>query len=343
MRKSLLLFFALNAGIVSAQIGGNASYSFLNLVSSARVGAMGGNLIAVKDNDVSLAMYNPALLNKGMDNSLSFSYVNYFSDINFGYASYAKHIDSIGTFSATFNYLNYGKFEARDETGVKTGDFNVGDYVLTLGAGREIDSNFSIGANLKTIYSGYYLYNSFGMAVDLGGTYSRQDRGFTASLLAKNIGYQFKPYQKGMRESLPFEVQLAVSKKLKHAPFRFSLAMENLQKWDLSYIDPTIKPTIDPSTGKEIPIKAPGFGDKLMRHAVIGAELVTKNFFLGFGFNYKRRKELHVNDHAGIAGFSFGMGLKIKKIQFSYALATYNQSSLSNHITVSFNLNEFRK
>lgn len=345
MKKSLLLFFvsSIIATQLYSQIGGNTGYSFLNLVSSARVGAVGGNMIAVKDNDLSLGMYNPSLLNKSMDQTFSLSYVNYFGDINFGFASYAKHIDSVATFAATFHYLSYGKFEERDNIGEKTGEFTLGDYVLTLGAAREIDSAFSIGANLKTIYSDYYLYNSFGMAVDLAGTYEFKKVGFTTALLIKNVGFQFKPYQQGNREKLPFEIQLALSQKLKHAPFRFSLAFENLQKRDLSYVDPTLKPTTDPATGEEIPVKLPGFGDKLMRHVVIGAELVTKNFFIGLGYNYKRRKELRLQDRGGLSGLSFGLGMRIKKIQFSYALATYNQAGLSNHITVSFNLKEFKK
>lgn len=329
--------------VLQAQIGGDRSYSFLNLISSARIGAAGGNLLAVKDHDLSLALYNPSLLNKEMDQSLSFSYVNYFSNINFGFASYAKHIDSIATFSATFHYLSYGRFEERDNIGEKTGEFSIGDYVLTLGAGREIDSNFSVGANFKTIYSGYYLFNSFGIALDISATYQKKSKGFTAAALIRNFGTQLKAYQKGEREKIPLEIQLAVSQKLKHAPFRFSLALENLQKWDLSYVDPTLKPTSDPSTGEIIPVKIPGFGNKLIRHVVVGTELVTKNFFIGFGYNFKRRMELRVRDRSGMSGLSFGLGMKIKKFQISYSLATYNQAGISNHITFAFNLNEFKK
>src|SRR5690554_7780094 len=46
--------------------GGSNTYEFLNLSSSARVAAMGGNQIAVKDDDIFLGIDNPALLNKQM-------------------------------------------------------------------------------------------------------------------------------------------------------------------------------------------------------------------------------------------------------------------------------------
>lgn len=344
MNKVLFsILIILFPGLLHAQTGGNSTSSALNLVSSARIAASGGNMIAVKDADPSLGIYNPSLLNKGMDNTFSLSYVNYFGDINYGFLSYVKHKDSLATFAATFNYLNYGRFEERNEAGEKLGEFSAGDYVLNLSAGRQIDSSFSIGANLKTIYSSYYTYNALSMAVDVAGTYHKPGKGFTAALMMRNLGYNLKPMYTGNRESLPFEVQFAISQKLKHAPFRFHLAAENLQKWDLSYVDPTLKPSIDPTTGQEIPVKTPGFGDKLMRHMVIGTELTTKNFFIGFGYNYRRRKELKVNEKGGLAGFSFGMGMKIKKFQISYALATYNQAGLSNHITLSFRLDDFKR
>lgn len=343
MRHLILLFvllFADRTGL--AQIGGSTGSSAFNLVSSARVASLGGNLIAVKDNDPSLGIHNPALLNKSMDRYLSMSYVNYFGNINYGFLSYVHDVDTLATFSATLNYLSYGRFKETDETGQELGEFSAGDYVLNLGTGRRIDSLFSVGLNFKTLYSSYYFVNGLSFALDGGATYHRADKGFTASFLVRNVGVNVKPINPGNREKLPFDIQFGISQKLKHAPFRFSVAAENLHRWDLSYLDPTLKPTIDPSTGEKIEPKAPGFGDKLMRHAIFGTELVTKNFFIGFGFNYRRRAELRVRERSGLSGFSFGMGMKIKKFHLSYALATYNQAGLSNHITIAFNLNEFR-
>lgn len=325
-----------------SQTGGTSTYQALNFVSSARISAVGGNLISVKDNDLSLGMYNPALLNKSMHNSIASGYVNYFSDINFGFVSYARHYDSIATFSASLSYLNYGKFLETTESGEIINEFSVKDYIFALSASRAIDTNFSVGASLKFLYSNYWLYSSSGIALDFGATYSRPDIGFTVSAIAKNLGYMLKSYTKSNHEKLPFEVQVAVSQKLKHAPFRFSFAAENLQKWDISYIDPTIQPQIDPATGDEIPVPEPGFFNKMARHLVIGTELVTKNFVVGAGFNYKRRIELSYSDKRGMVGFSVGAGVRIKKIQVNYALTSYHLAGKSNHITIGFNLDQFK-
>ena len=69
-----------------AKTGGNNTYEFLNIASSARIAALGGAQIAVKDNDPFLAFDNPSLLNKEMDNKLALTYLNYISDIEIGRA-----------------------------------------------------------------------------------------------------------------------------------------------------------------------------------------------------------------------------------------------------------------
>jgi hypothetical protein len=326
-----------------AQIGGTNGFTFLNLVSSSRVAATGGNLLAADDADVQMGIYNPSLLNKSHHQAFNLSYVNYFGDINFGFAGMGWDIDSVATFAATIHYLNYGTFEERTETGEKLGEFQAGDYVLTLSAGRAIDTNFSVGANLKLLYSSYYNINAAGVAADVAATYKREELGFVAALVFKNVGFIFNNYIDTEQGKLPFEIQLALSKKLEHAPFRFHLALENLQKWDITYVDPTIKPVIDPATGLEQLPEPAGFGDKFFSHMVFGTELITKNFILGLGYNHKRKSELRYSDRGGVAGFSFGLAMHIKKIQLGYSFASYHLAGKSNHITVGFNLKDFSR
>ena len=92
--------------------------------------------------------------------------------------------------------------------------------------------------------------------MDVAGTYSSRKSQFTASFIAKNIGRQIKYFIPGNEEPLPFELQMGFSKKLKHTPFRFSLVLTHLEKWDLTYIDPGNPPlTVDPLTGQPIPPK----------------------------------------------------------------------------------------
>jgi hypothetical protein len=339
----LLIFISVTHAF--AQVGGNNTYEFLNLPISARVSALGGNLISVKDNDLNVSLTNPSLLTDSMNNNVALSYIKYFAGVSYGYVAYAKHIDKIGNFSAGIHYLDYGKFTRADEIGNIEGSFGANETSFNLAYARSIlDSNFTVGATLKTIYSHLDSYTSWGSAIDIGGTYVRPKQNFAVAAVIKNIGRQWKPYVKGNREKLPFEMQIGFSKKPKHIPFRFSVVYENLEKWDLTYQDPA-NPTLttDPLTGEAIKQnKYKIFGDKLMRHIVVGGEfIITKNLFLRLGYNYERRKELIIPAKRGMDGFSFGFGLRVYKFHISYGRAVYHLAGASNNFSISFDINSF--
>jgi hypothetical protein len=347
VKKVLFVFTVLLISSSSfAQMGGNNTYEFLNLPISARVSALGGNLLTARDGDLNVALVNPSLLTDSMDNNLALSYINYFMDVNYGYAAYAKKFKKIGVISGGIQYLDYGKFIRADEIGVTDGTFSANEMSFNLSYARSIlDSNFTVGGTLKTIYSHLESYTSYGSALDLGATYVRPKRGWTAALVIKNIGRQWKTYA-GTKEKLPFEIQLGLSMKPKHVPFRLSLVYENVEKWDLTYVDPANPPlTEDPLTGEPIKQhKYKIYGDKFMRHMVIGGEfIITKNFFLRGGYNYQHRKELMVPEKRGMTGFSFGFGFRVYKFHFSYARAVYHLAGASNNFSISFDLNSFAK
>jgi hypothetical protein len=345
MKKLLFLlplFFT--AFITRSQVGGNNTFEFLNLPISARVSSLGGNLLTARDNDLNVALVNPSLLTDSMDNNVALSYINYFADVNYGYVAYAKKIKNIGVFSAGLQYLDYGKFIRADDIGNTDGTFSANEMSFNVSYARSIlDSNFTVGATLKTIYSHLESYTSTGSAIDLGAIYSKPKSGFALAAVVKNIGRQWKTYS-GIKEKLPFEIQMGVSLKPKHVPFRLSLVYENVEKWDLTYIDPANPPlTEDPLTGEPIKRnKYKIFGDKLMRHMVIGGEfIITKNFFLRGGYNYQHRKELMVPEKRGMTGFSFGFGFRVYKFHLSYARASYHLAGASNNFSISFDINSF--
>ncbi|HOY48343.1 MAG TPA: type IX secretion system protein PorQ [Flavobacteriales bacterium] len=327
---------------VSAQIGGQNVYSFLNLPNSARVQALGGSVISLRDDDVNLAYQNPGLINSSMAGVTSLTYVKYFAGINFGNAAYAFNVKKAGTFALSMQYIDYGNFERADATGQLNGEFTAGEYCLTTGFGRKIDSLFSVGVNVKTIISNLEAYSSFGMALDLGASYLSPDKLFEASVLVKNVGYQFNSYVDGNRETLPFEAQIGLSKRLLHVPLRFSFVAHNLQQPVMTYDDP-LKPTetIDPLTGDTI-INKIGVGNKILRHAILGAEFnITKGLSFRLGYNYQRRQEMKVDSRLGTVGLSWGLGVKIYKFSLAYARSAYHLAGSPNQITLSAKLSEF--
>jgi len=332
--------------VSNGQIGGTNTYEFLNVPISARVAGLGGSVIAVKDNDPTLAISNPSLLNSEMNGMATFSYLNYFADINHGFFSYVKDYKRTGTFSAGIRYLDYGTFIETDAGGNELGSFTAAEYALVLGWGKQIDSNFSVGANFKPIYSSLYLYNSFGIALDFSGTYFNKQKGFTASLIVKNIGTQLSPYVPGGdKEPIPFEVHAGISKKFKHMPFRVSLDLIQLQNWNLSYNDSiTQTNNLDLSEEEKSDRNRTGLLGETLNHMVIGGEFVpSKNFMLRFGYCFKRRTELAHDNKPGLVGFSWGIGFRVKKFHISYGSAKYHLAGPSNYFTVTTNLSEFYK
>ena len=324
-----------------AQKGGESTYSFLTVTNSARVAALGGEVISIRDDDLNLVFHNPALLSPAMDNHLTLNYVNYFAGVNFGYTSYAFHKSGVGSFAAGIHYVNYGTFDRTDELGQVQGTFRAAEYALNLVYARSfLDSLLTVGANLKPIFSGFEQYTSLGLALDLGVNYYIPASYTSIGFVAKNMGGQLSTYA-GSRENLPFELQLGITQGLAHAPFRFSIFYQNLERWDLSYE----KESDDSNTslGEEVEQgQFDIFGDKLMRHLVIGVELLLgENFHFDMGYNYKRRQEMKLTTAPGMVGFSWGFGFRVSKFHIAYGRSSYHIAGGTNHFSLTTNLSDF--
>jgi hypothetical protein len=337
----LFIFFAILPFCIHAQEGGSAIYSFLNVPASARVAAMGGTFISYKDDDLNVALQNPALLNPSMSKWIALNGVTYFDGIKFGDVAFAKDFGKLGMFDTYIHYASYGDFKETNVTGEIIGSFKAADYAFGFGWSRQMNKFFSVGANLKGIYSDYYIMNSFGIAGDFGAAFHDSTRKWTASILAKNAGRQITTYTDGIREPLPVEVQAGVSKGFAHMPIRINLNMRHLEKWDITYVDPADDAEVDLVTG-ESEIKDYKFFDKLLRHLVIGAEInITKHFLISASYNLQRHSELMVDTRKRTVGLSYGFGLKVNKFIISYGRASYHLAGASNHFSVSANLGQF--
>jgi len=338
-----IFFIALTFSISSyAQSGGKSTYKFLTLTNSARTVALGGNFLAIHDNDLSLALANPSLITPQMHNNLSINFIDGFEGTHSGFASYGFNMAKAGSFVGTMQYASYGKLDYADEFGETGGQFSAGEYAFNIGWGRMLDSIFSIGANFKMIYSGLETYKSFGLAADVSGSYVPNES-FCVSLLFRNIGRQITAYTAAGVEPLPFEIQLGISKKLAHVPFRYSILFQHLEKWDLSYKDSN--ETIDPFTGE--PVTKSGidkFANNALRHIIIGGEFIPAKFLsFRLGYNYLRRQEMAVATRTGMVGFSWGIGLTISKFNFSYSRAAYHLAGSPNYLTISTKLDDWHK
>jgi hypothetical protein len=237
MNKKVLNFviFIIIVSPSFSQTGGDNIYEFLNLTHSGLVSSLGGTNVSLSGNDLNLAYHNPALLNSGMNKSLALNYVNYFAGINYGLAMYSRSFPGTGNFAAGLTYINYGSFTETDASGTITGSFSAAEYALSIIYSHQIDSLLSIGVNFKPVLSQLEKYTSLGFAFDIGASWHNSTNLFSAGLVIKNAGYQVTTYAGEPREKLPFEIQAGISQTLSHAPFRFSLTLRHLEKFDLTY------------------------------------------------------------------------------------------------------------
>lgn len=339
--RFLLAVLLCSSFSLQAQIGGRSVYQFLNVVPSARVAGQGGNAIANPEADLNFALWNPALLRKEMHNQVSISMVDYLSDIVLGDISYSRHYDSVGTFYIGLRYLDYGDFDRRDVIGVNLGEFSASEIAVNAGYGYQLDTNWSFGANLKYIYSQFDALTSSGMALDLAATYQVPRKRLVLALVAKNIGFQFTPYE-DQREKLPFELQFGISNRFEHLPLRWQITFEQLETFNLRYSDPSYL-VVNQLTG-EVEDNSPGVVNNILRHMVLGVELApTKSFNIQFGYNFRKRQELNLATRRTSAGFSFGLGIRISKFRVNYARNMYHVAGGANQFSITTSLGDFKK
>lgn len=276
-----------------------------------------------------------------MDNHFQMNYVNYFVGVNYGYTSYSFKGPKGLQMATGIHYLNYGEFQRADRYGEKIGKFRASEYALNLIVSKKIDTNFTVGANLKPIYSNLERYKSLGIGADLGITYTDTSGLFTAALVFKNIGFQITPYHGNTRENLPFEIQLGFSLKLRHAPFRLMANLEHLETPDLLYSSPDFEDR-DASAYEHTQYNS-AFNknmDLIMRHVTFGVELTPiNNFYLRVGYNYRKRQEMKIPSKPATVGLSWGFGVNIFDIYLNYGSADYHLAGNTNHFSIRADLN----
>ncbi|WP_346881568.1 type IX secretion system protein PorQ [uncultured Algibacter sp.] len=337
LRKIISLFCFLITAVTIAQVGGETTYRFLNLVSSPRQAALGGKVLTNIDYDVTQGLFNPATINVEMDNQLAVNYSSYLGGISYGTAAYAYTLDRrTQTFHGGITYVNYGSFDGYDENGNATGSFSGNETALSLGYATQIGySDFYFGGNLKLISSKLEQYNSLGAAADLGLIYINKDIDFNATVVVRNLGSQITTYA-DLNEPLPFEVAFGMSQLLQNVPIRWHVTLENLQQWPIARPNPA-RNTSDLSGNQSS--ERIGFLGQVIRHTILGAEIFPEGGFnIRLGYNFRRGEELRIVDQRNFSGLSAGISIKMNKMRFSYTHAKYTSAANSNFFGLQIDL-----
>ncbi|MCL2073935.1 MAG: type IX secretion system protein PorQ [Marinilabiliaceae bacterium] len=340
MRYKFFILFTLllSSYLLKAQRGGTSVFDLLYLPQSARIGALGGNQVGVYGEDLAMLINNPAMLDSALTNYISVSYTPYIADIGYGFAAFSHSFEKIGNFALNLYHVGYGEFISADETGLILGTFSVNESVIHLVYSRKILPRIHVGASIKPIFSRIEVYNSWGMAFDAGLFYSSESGLVTAGAVLRNVGRQINPYYETIESTRP-DFQLGLSTKLAHAPFRFSITMQDIFSGSLLYV--VKDEDVNPYFIDEEALKG-SWGNDLLRRFVFGIEFVpTKNFYVAAGYNFRRRQEMKIEEKLSTVGFSWGFGVKVYKFNVSYGSARYHLAGTSNHFSISTSLNRW--
>jgi hypothetical protein len=194
----LLPNLAFSQTSLGGQRVGTASGTFLKLPTSARGIAMGGAYVALVD-DASSAGWNPAGLASLTQKGFSVSYIQWFADINYTFASYAQpwpwFSGSAGVFfgslstmmDETSEYMPYG-------TGRR---FAFSDWVGGVSVARRLTDKLLVGANVKYVREelgtdvGGPVTNSW--LLDVGTKYYVGLSTLRMAMLLRDFGPELKP------------------------------------------------------------------------------------------------------------------------------------------------------
>jgi hypothetical protein len=326
IRRILTLLVSMaSVVIVKGQtLDGNAVYSFLRMPFHAQTAAMGGRNVSQIASTAGIISENPALLRPNHHKNVFSNFTFLAPGITGLQGGAAWHQEKIATtFALGLTHLQYGEEPLTDPSGNVSGDFRAFDQALALSASRKYGQHWFYGATFRFVHAAYGPWRSMGMAMDMGLNYYKEDAGLQWGFTVKNMGLQLTKFD-AQAEDLPFDMVMGVSKKLDKAPFSISLTAQRLHDFNILYSDTAYNLENFGVSGR------PGWGKQLLSHLVLGTQVfVGEKITLSGGFNLLRRNELAVwNVASGMAGFSYGIALRHKKLDFQFA-RSHNLRSLS--------------
>lgn len=344
MKRTLIfVFFILNSFQYCTQnIVENSTFKFLNIGGSARHNYLGKAAIATPDPNIDLVLANPALLEFNSKDKLLASSSLYFTS-NYGHLAYSKNLYKYDIpYVVGVNFINYGKQRNIDIYGNDLGSFTPTEMSTYLAASKTYE-HYKFGMTMKFAFADYYYAKIGGVAADVSMLYRDEEREIFAALLIKNIGYQFMGIKTGAN-SLPFDIQLALSKKFKHMPLRFTFAIQELYHWN------TATTTVEgfgygnwPQTNL-YKLNNPGVFSSIMSHFIFGAELnFGKAVKIGANYDVKKGMENTFDNLRGMTGLSMGFGVYTRKFDLGYSISKFGPIGTNHTFTATFNIKEWVK
>lgn len=314
MKKVVFTLIGILFALLSSAQESQEVYTFLRLPVSAHAAALGGDNITISDDDPTMIFHNPALISNTSDKSINLNFMTYMEGSKSASASFIKAWGERATWGVSAQYMDYGSMKETTIDNIEVGTFSAKDIAIAGTFAYLLGNRWSGGITLRVISSSIAGYNSMAIATDLGLNYLDDERGWSISAVAKNLGGQVKAFQ-DTYEKIPFDLQVGVSKEFDAAPLRFSATFSRLNRWDTSFI----------------------------QHLAVGADVfIGESVYIAAGYNFRRREEMKISEGDSSsshgAGLSIGAGLTLKRFKLGVAYAKYHVSASSLLINATYSL-----
>ena len=211
MKKVVFAIIAILFATKMAAQESQTSYNFLRLPVSAHAAALGGENITITDDDPTMVFHNPALISGVSDKSINLNYMTYMEGTKTASASFVKAAGERATWAVMGQYMDYGDIIETSIDGTRLGKVSAKDIMVGGTFQYNLSNLWAGGISAKFISSSLAGYNSAALAVDLGLNYYDDERGWSISAVAKNLGGQVKAYNDEY-EKIPLDLQVGISK-----------------------------------------------------------------------------------------------------------------------------------
>lgn len=178
------------------------AYNFLRLPVSARAAAVGGDGIALIEDDASLIFHNPALLSSVSDKQLALNFMTYMAGSTTASASFNRAVGERATWAVSGQFMNYGTMKQTDASGQQTGDFSAKDIAMAGYFSYMLSDRIAGGVTAKVVSSFIGDYSSWGVAFDLGLNYYNPESEFSASIVPRTSADRPRRMRKTMTRCL---------------------------------------------------------------------------------------------------------------------------------------------
>lgn len=288
-------------------------FDFLRTAESARAAALGGAFVAI-EHDPSTQLYNPATLPTVAEHSVSLTFIKHVLDINSGIATYAGTIGS-GWWGASAVFTSFGSFTRTDAFGNTQGTFGASHVAFTMSYANQLDTAVFYGIGIG--YAQTSIERASGSALTLSGgiLYELPRVRTTVGASVRFWGLQLSRLN-GQDASLPTDVRIGVSHRLRGLPLLINVALTRLVE------------------------QRQTFAERLSNFAIGGEFYFGTNVQVRIGYDNAVRSSQSSVTASFFTGFGLGVGIVLPSISIDYALTTLSTPALVHRISCALSLKQ---